>query len=115
MHFVEEANRGDSSIGFSHLPRGYYQFKDRIALPQANAEGIQEFNFGDGTTVWWLTHAGALPFRFVTRREFLNKQVENAGESRSTPSARGWRTTRDCSASHPMTSRSSRRSRCRPE
>jgi hypothetical protein len=85
MHFVEEANRGDSSIGFSHLPRGYYQFKDRIALPEANAEGIQEFNFGDGTTVWWLTRAGALPFRFVTRREFLNKQVEIVG-ARSTPS-----------------------------
>jgi hypothetical protein len=85
MHFVEEANHGDSSIGFSHLPRGYYQFKDRIELPKANAEGIQEFNFGDGTTVWWLTRAGALPFRFVTRREFLNKQVEIVG-ARSTPS-----------------------------
>jgi hypothetical protein len=75
MHFIGEAGNGDSSVGFSFLPRGYYQLKDKIALPQANAEGIQEFNFGDGTTVWWLTRPGALPFRFVTRREFLNKQI----------------------------------------
>ena len=87
MQFVDEAHIGDSYVGFSHLPRGYYQLKDRIALPQANAEGIQEFNFVDGTTVWWLTRAGALPFRFVTRREFLNKQIEIV-RSRSTPSAR---------------------------
>jgi hypothetical protein len=76
IHFVEEAGNGDSNVGFSYLPRGYYQLKDKIALPQANAEGIQEFNFGDGTTVWWLTRAGALPFRFVTKREFLKKQIE---------------------------------------
>ena len=86
MHFVGEAENGDSSVGFSFLPRGYYQLKDKIALPQANAEGIQEFNFVDGTTVWWLTRAGALPFRFVTRREFLSRQIEIV-RSRSTPSA----------------------------
>lgn len=85
MHFVGEAGSGESSVGFSYLPRGYYQLKDRIALPRANAEGIQEFNFVDGTTVWWLTRAGALPFRFVTRREFLNRQIEIV-RSRSTPS-----------------------------
>lgn len=76
MQFVGEADTGDSSAGFSYLPRGYYQLKDKIALPQVNAEGIQEFNFVDGTTVWWLTRAGALPFRFVTQREFLNRQIE---------------------------------------
>ena len=86
IHFVEEADNSDASVGFSFLPRGYYQLKDGIALPQANAEGIQEFNFGDGTTVWWLTRAGALPFRFVTRREFLHRQIEIV-RARSTPSA----------------------------
>ena len=86
MHFIGEAENGDSSVGFSYLPRGYYQLKDKIALPQANAEGIQEFNFVDGTTVWWFTRSGALPFRYVTRREFLNKQIEIV-RSRSTPSA----------------------------
>jgi len=86
VHFVGEADNSDSSVGFSYLPRGYYQLKDKIALPQANAEGIHEFNFVDGTTVWWLTRAGVLPFRFVTRREFLNKQIEIV-RSRSTPSA----------------------------
>ncbi len=86
IHFVGEAETGDSYAGFSYLPRGYYQLKDRIALPQATADGIQEFNFVDGTTVWWLTRAGALPFRYVTRREFLNRQIEIV-ESRSTPSA----------------------------
>lgn len=85
MQFVDEAHVGDSSVGFSHLPRGYYQLKEGTALPQANAEGIREFNFVDGTTVWWFTRAGALPFRFVTRREFLNKQVEIV-RARSTPS-----------------------------
>ncbi|MCC7010690.1 MAG: hypothetical protein IT184_17905 [Acidobacteria bacterium] len=85
MHFVGEAERGDSYAGFSYLPRGYYQLKDRIALPQATADGIQEFNFVDGTTVWWLTRAGALPFRYVTRREFLTRQIEIVG-SRSSPS-----------------------------
>jgi len=84
MHFVEEAGNGDSSVGFSFLPRGYYQLKDKIALPQANAEGIQEFNFVDGTTVWWFTRPGALPFRFVTKREFLTKQIEIL-ESKSSP------------------------------
>jgi hypothetical protein len=74
--FAGEAGTGDSSVGFSYLPRGYYQRKDQTALPQANAEGIQEFNFGDGTTVWWITRAGVLPFRVVTRREFLQKQIE---------------------------------------
>ena len=74
--FVGEATNGDSAVGFSFLPRGYYQRKDRTALPEANAEGIQEFNFADGTTVWWLTRAGVLPFRVVTRREFLQKQIE---------------------------------------
>ena len=74
--FVGEAGPGDSSVGFSFLPRGYYQRKDEIELPQANDQGIQEFNFADGTTVWWLTRAGALPFRVVTRREFLQKQIE---------------------------------------
>ena len=85
MQFVGEAENGDSSAGFSYLPRGYYQLKDKIALPQANAEGIQEFNFVDGTAVWWLTRAGALPFRFVTQREFLNRQIDIV-RSRSTPS-----------------------------
>ena len=85
IQFVGEADKGESAIGFSYLPRGYYQLKDRIALPEANAEGIQEFNFVDGTTVWWLTRAGALPFRFVTRREFLTRQIEIV-RARSTPS-----------------------------
>ena len=84
MQFIGEAERGDSAVGFSYLPRGYYQLKDKIALPQSNAEGIQEFNFVDGTTVWWFTRAGALPFRYVTQREFLNKQIEIV-RSRSTP------------------------------
>jgi hypothetical protein len=75
--FVDEAVApGSSSDGFSFLPRGYYQRKDRTELPQANDQGIQEFNFVDGTTVWWLTRAGVLPFRVVTRREFLQKQIE---------------------------------------
>jgi hypothetical protein len=74
--FVDEALNGDSAVGFSFLPRGYYQRKDQTALPQGNPEGIQEFNFPDGTTVWWLTRAGVLPFRVVTRREFLQKQIE---------------------------------------
>jgi hypothetical protein len=86
MQFVGEAHNGDPSVGFSYLPRGYYQLKDTIALPRANAEGIQEFNFVDGTTVWWLTRAGALPFRVVTKREFLNKQIEIV-RSKSSPSA----------------------------
>jgi hypothetical protein len=74
---VGEADvHGDASVGFSFLPRGYYQRKDTTALPQANDQGIQEFNFADGTTVWWLTRAGVLPFRVVTRREFLQKQIE---------------------------------------
>ena len=85
MQFVGEAVNGDASVGFSFLPRGYYQLKDRIALPEATADGIQEFNFVDGTTVWWLTRSGALPFRFVTRREFLRRQIEIV-QSRSTPS-----------------------------
>jgi hypothetical protein len=85
IQFVGEAYNGDPSAGFSYLPRGYYQLKEGIALPQANAEGIREFNFVDGTTVWWLTRAGALPFRFVTRREFLSKQIEIV-RSKSTPS-----------------------------
>jgi hypothetical protein len=85
VHFVGEADHSDSSVGFSYLPRGYYQLKDGIVLPKANAEGIQEFNFVDGTTVWWLTRAGALPFRFVTQREFLNRQIEIV-RARSTPS-----------------------------
>ena len=72
----EAAVQGDSSAGFSFLPRGYYQRKDKTELPQANDQGIQEFNFVDGTTVWWLTRAGVLPFRVVTRREFLQKQIE---------------------------------------
>ena len=75
--FVEEAGRGGDYMGFNYLPRGYYQLKDGIALPKANAEGIQEWNFRDGTTVWWLTRAGgALPFRFVTKREFLTDQIK---------------------------------------
>jgi hypothetical protein len=74
--FVDEAVAGDSSVGFSFLPRGYYQRKDRTELPQANDQGIQEFNFAGGTTVWWVTRAGVLPFRVVTRREFLQKQIE---------------------------------------
>jgi hypothetical protein len=73
---IDEATIGDAAVGFSFLPRGYYQLKEKTALPQANAEGIQEFNFNDGTTVWWLTRAGVLPFRVVTRREFLQKQIE---------------------------------------
>lgn len=83
-HFIDEAGNGDSNVGFSFLPRGYYQLKDKIALPQADADGIQEFNFVDGTTVWWLTRAGALPFRFVTQRQFLNKQIEIL-RSKATP------------------------------
>ena len=74
--FVGEAEYGDAWVGFSYLPRGYYQLKDKIALPQGNAEGIQEFNFVDSTTVWWFTRPGVLPFRFVTKREFLTKQIE---------------------------------------
>jgi hypothetical protein len=84
LQFVDEAYNGEPSVGFSYLPRGYYQLKEGIALPQANAEGIREFNFVDGTTVWWLTRGGALPFRFVTKREFLNKQIEIV-RSKSTP------------------------------
>ena len=71
-----EASRTEPAVGFNYLPRGYYQRKDRTEIPQPNAEGIHEFTFGDGTTVWWLTRAGALPFRAVTRREFLQKQIE---------------------------------------
>lgn len=85
VHLVDEAGVGDPYAGFSYLPRGYYQRKEGIVLPQANADGIQEFNFRDSTTVWWLTRGGALPFRYVTRREFLNKQIEIV-RSRSTPS-----------------------------
>jgi hypothetical protein len=87
MEFAGEASNGDTSVGFNYLPRGYYQRKDAIALPEPNAEGIHEFNFGDGTTVWWLTRAGVLPFRFVTRREFLQKQIEIV-QSRPGTSAR---------------------------
>ena len=87
MHLVGEAGTGDAAVGFGFLPRGYYQFKNKVALPEANAEGIQEFNFVDGTTVWWLTRSGRLPFRYVTRREFLQKQIEIL-QSRATPSAR---------------------------
>ena len=76
MQFAGEASNGDSTVGFSYLPRGYYQRKDKTEVPQANDEGIHEFNFSDGTTVWWLTRAGALPFRVVTRREFLQKQLQ---------------------------------------
>ena len=86
MQFVGEAETGDSYAGFSHLPRGYYQLKGGIALPEANAEGIHEFNFVDSTTVWWLTRGRALPFRYVTKREFLNRQIEIV-RARSTPSA----------------------------
>ncbi|MGV3516284.1 hypothetical protein [Luteitalea sp.] len=76
--FVDEAAvHGDASVGFSFLPRGYYQRKEKTELPEANAQGIQEFNFGDGTTVWWITRAGVLPFRVVSRREFLTRQIEN--------------------------------------
>ena len=85
VHLIDEAVENDSRVGFSYLPRGYYQRKDRVALPEATAEGMQEFNFIDGTTVWWFTRAGALPFRYVTRREFLNRQVEIV-RARSTPS-----------------------------
>ena len=76
--FVDEAvvHGNSSSVGYSFLPRGYYQRKDKTELPQANDQGIHEFNFGDGTTVWWLTRAGVLPFRVVTRREFVQKQIE---------------------------------------
>ena len=87
MQFVDEASKGDSSVGFSYLPRGYYQRKDKTELPQANDDGITEFNFVDGTTVWWLTRGGALPFRVVTRREFLQKQIEIL-QSRSGTSAK---------------------------
>jgi hypothetical protein len=87
MQFAGEATNGDSSVGFSYLPRGYYQRKDKTEVPQANAEGIEEFNFGDGTTVWWLTRAGALPFRVITRREFLQKQIEIL-QSKPDPSAK---------------------------
>lgn len=77
VSLVGEAGTGGDYMGFNYLPRGYYQLKDGIALPKANAEGIQEWNFRDGTTVWWLTRAGgALPFRFVTKREFVTDQIE---------------------------------------
>ena len=56
-----------------------------VALDVSLGKGIQEFNFVDGTTVWWLTRGGALPFRFVTPREFLTRQIEIV-RSRSTPS-----------------------------
>ena len=86
--FVDEAAvPGSSSAGFNFLPRGYYQRKDKTELPQANDQGIQEFNFVDGTTVWWLTRARVLPFRVVTRREFLQKQIEIL-QSRSGASAK---------------------------
>jgi len=84
--FVDEATV-PADTGFSFLPRGYYQRKDKTELPQANDQGIQEFNFADGTTVWWLTRAGVLPFRVVTRREFLQKQIEIL-QSRSGTSAK---------------------------
>lgn len=76
VELTGEASRSDPAIGFNYLPRGYYQRKDRTELPQANDEGIHEFNFADGTTVWWLTRAGVLPFRVVSKREFLQKRVE---------------------------------------
>ncbi len=75
ISFVEEDEPNDAA-GFSFLPRGYYQRKEKIELPQPNDQGIQEFNFVDGTTVWWITRPGVLPFRVVTRREFLQKQIE---------------------------------------
>lgn len=87
VHLIGEAEHGDSSVGFSYLPRGYYQLASGTALPQANTEGIHEFNFVDGTTVWWLTRAGALPFRLVSRREFLQKQIAIV-QARPTPSPR---------------------------
>ncbi len=109
---VDEAtvHGSSSTVGFSFLPRGYYQRKDKLALPEPNDQGVQEFNFSDGTTVWWLTRPGALPFRVVTRREFLQKQIEIL-TSRSGTARSGWPTTRDSSAKGPMRSRSSRRSR----
>ena len=73
---VGEASDGDSSVGFSYLPRGYYTIDGRLTLPAPNADGIHEFHFGGGSsTVWWLTRSGALPFRLVTQREFLQKQI----------------------------------------
>jgi hypothetical protein len=87
MQFTGEASKGDPAVGFNYLPRGYYQRKDKTEVPQANDEGIHEFNFADGTTVWWLTRAGALPFRVVTRREFLQKQIE-ISQSRPPASAK---------------------------
>ena len=84
--FVGEAT-SPPDVGFSFLPRGYYQRKEKTELPQANDQGIQEFNFVDGTTVWWLTRGGVLPFRVVTRREFLQKQIEIL-KSRSGTSAK---------------------------
>jgi hypothetical protein len=74
----------DSRVGFSYRPRGYYQRKEKLALPEAIADGLQEFNFVDGTTLWWFTRPGALPFRYVTKREFLHKQIEIV-RARSTP------------------------------
>jgi len=74
--FADEAINGDSAVGFSYLPRGYYQLKDKTELPRANDEGIHEFTFANGSTAWWLTRGGALPFRVITRREFMQKQVE---------------------------------------
>jgi hypothetical protein len=87
LQFAGEATNGDSAVGFSYLPRGYYQLKDKTELPRANAEGIHEFTFANGTTAWWLTRAGALPFRVITRREFLQKQIEIL-QSKPDPSAR---------------------------
>jgi hypothetical protein len=86
--FVDEAVvPGDSAGGFSFLPRGYYQRKDKTELPRASDQGIQEFNFSGGTTVWWITRPGVLPFRVVTRREFLQKQIQIL-QSRSGTSAK---------------------------
>jgi hypothetical protein len=72
-------------VGLAGVVAPVRPFVSFIALPQANAEGMQEFNFVDRTTVWWLTRAGVLPFRFVTRRGFLTRQIEIV-RSRSTPS-----------------------------
>ncbi len=44
-------------------------------MPQANDEGLHEFNFADGTTVWWLTRAGGT-HRLEPSREVVCELLE---------------------------------------
>ena len=69
MHFVGEAENGDSSVGFSFLPRGYYQLKrqDRAAPGQCRGDpGVQLRRRHDGL----VAHPGwrpAVPVRHQAR------------------------------------------------